>query len=119
MLTAVVKVGKEAFKMELINNATSRSLLEQLPLSIEFSDFGGLEKIFYPPNKLSKDGAPAGAKPTKGDVMCYSPWGNIAIFYKDASYASGLIPMGKIENVDSFHKSLIKGEKAIITSNEE
>ncbi len=41
--------------------------------------------------------APAGYKPSVGDITFYAPWGNLAIFYKGFSYSNGLIVMGKID----------------------
>jgi hypothetical protein len=32
-----------------------------------------------------------------GDIAYYVPWGNLAIFYKDAPYADGLIKLAKID----------------------
>lgn len=80
----------------LEDNATARGLYSQLPLTVKLEDYASTEKIFYPPEKLSLEGAPAGYKPQVGDITCYGPWGNIAIFYKDFSYASGLIKLGRI-----------------------
>ncbi|MBN7811864.1 hypothetical protein J0A68_12990 [Algoriphagus sp. H41] len=102
----IIQVGQEQFPVELLDNPASKSLLDQLPLSVEFEDFAGLEKIFYPPKKLSKNEAPSGAKPVKGNIMYYAPWGDVAIFYKDAAYASGLIPLGNIENVDGLVQAI-------------
>ncbi|MNU08615.1 hypothetical protein D3C72_2547400 [compost metagenome] len=33
-----------------------------------------------------------------GDLTYYAPWGNLAIFYKDFDYSSGLIHLGVIES---------------------
>jgi len=113
-LKLLIQVGDQKFEIKLDSNPTSQSLLDQAPFSVEFEDFAGLEKIFYPPKKLSKENAPSGAKPSKGDIMYYAPWGDVALFYKDAGYASGLIPMGKIEDIDGLVKALSKSEKATI-----
>lgn len=83
-------------EVELENNPTAKSLWNQLPTSVDLEDYGGMEKIFYPSSKLSKEAAPDGYKPSAGDVTCYGPWGNVAIFYKDFSYSKGLIKLGKI-----------------------
>ena len=56
------------------------------------------EKITYLPRKLSTAGAPAGIDPAVGDMAYYSPWGNLAIFYKDAPYARGLLPLGRVDS---------------------
>lgn len=75
-----------------------KKILLLLPLTMSFKDFSGAEKISYPPNKMSTQEAPDGYTSKKGDVSCYSPWGNLAVFYKDMEYASGLIYMGHIES---------------------
>lgn len=113
-LNLIIQVGNDQFELRLEENPTSLSLWDQAPFTVEFEDFAGLEKIFYPPQKLSITNAPKGAKPTKGDVMYYAPWGDVAIFYKDASYASGLIPMGKIAQIDAFTQAISKVGKATI-----
>lgn len=82
----------------LDDNPTAQSLLEQLPATVRFSDFAGSEKIAYFPEDLSTEGAPAGAAHEKGDVACYGPWGNLVFYYGAGDYASGVIPMGRIES---------------------
>jgi hypothetical protein len=49
------------------------------------------------PKRLSTEGAPAGSDPSVGDIAYYAPWGNLAIFYRDSGYASGLVILGKID----------------------
>ena len=29
--------------------------------------------------------------------MCYTPWGNLAIFYRASGYAAGLVKLGAID----------------------
>ncbi|GEM_PF-166751 len=82
----------------LTDGPTTQSLLAQLPVTVTVEDFAGAEKIAYLPQRLSREDAPDGYDPALGDVACYGPWGNLAIFYKDQPYASGLIPMGTIES---------------------
>ncbi|MDF3001154.1 MAG: hypothetical protein K0Q48_1273 [Bacillota bacterium] len=89
--------GGEAIAV-LEDNPTTQSLIEQLPVTLTAEDFGGSEKIVYFPENLSREGASSGYDPAVGDVACYGPWGNLAIYYHDASYADGLIPMGHIES---------------------
>lgn len=88
---------KEAIAV-LENNPTTQSLLVQLPITVSFDDFAGAEKITYTPTELSKKEAPDGYNPRIGDIACYAPWGNLAIYYKDQPYANGLIPMGHFES---------------------
>lgn len=82
----------------LEDNPTTQSLLSKLPATVTFEDFAGAEKIAYFSENLSVRNAPKGYDPVSGDITCYGPWGNMAIFYSDQPYAAGLIPMGKIES---------------------
>jgi hypothetical protein len=66
-------------------------------LTLTLKDYAAAEKISDLPRRLSTKGAPAGIEPSIGDIAYYSPWGNLAIFYKDADYASGLVRLGKID----------------------
>ncbi len=59
-------------------------------------DYSNTEKVFTPSKKLITKDAPNGFDPSVGDLTYYAPWGNIALFYKDFGYASGLILLGKI-----------------------
>ena len=79
----------------VIDNETARDFLSLLPLRLTLEDYVGTEKIGYPPRKLSTVGAPAGVNPAAGDLAYYAPWGNIAIFYKSARYADGLVKLGQ------------------------
>ena len=82
--------------VELKDSPTSKSLLAQLPASVKLDNFGSEEKIFSLAKKLSTDGAPKGFDPAVGDITCYGPWGNAAVFYRDRGWADGLIPMGRV-----------------------
>jgi hypothetical protein len=81
----------------LLDNATSRDLVAQLPLRLTLEDYGDVEKIGYLPKKLSTDGAPAASTPSAGDLSYYAPWGNLAFFRKGFRHSPGLIRLGKIE----------------------
>lgn len=86
----------------MYDNPTAKDFISLLPLTLELKDYNGTEKISYLPKKLSLKDAPSGCDPSIGDITYYSPWGNIAIFYKDFSYSSGLIKLGKIDSNVNF-----------------
>jgi hypothetical protein len=93
-----IKIMDKELIAVMEDNPTTKDFLNMLPLTMSFKDFSAAEKISYPPNKLSTEKASDGYTPKKGDIACYSPWGNLAVFYKDREYASGLIYMGHIES---------------------
>lgn len=90
--------NNEEVIVKMNNNAASRDFLTLLPLTLKFEDYVGAEKISYLPRKISTQDASSGSDPSIGDFDLYAPWGNLAIFYKDSGYASGLITLGKIES---------------------
>jgi hypothetical protein len=82
----------------LDDNPTSRDFVSLLPLTLTLQDYAATEKISDPPRKLSTAGAPAGSDPSIGDISYYAPWGNLALFYRDSGYASGLVKLGQIDS---------------------
>ncbi|MDQ0781409.1 cyclophilin-like fold protein [Chryseobacterium sp. W4I1] len=91
-------VGDRSLTATLDDNPTTRDFIALLPFTVKLQDYASTEKVFTPAKKLSIQGAPAGVKPTVGDISYYAPWGNIAIFYKDFSYSEGLVKIGHIDN---------------------
>ena len=88
----------KAVTATLINNAASRDFRSLLPLTLTLEDYAATEKIAYLPRKLSTADAPPGFDPSVGDVTYYAPWGNLAIFHKNAPYAKGLVQLGRIDS---------------------
>lgn len=88
--------GNEVF-VQLYDIPASRELLSRLPLTLEFQDFAGEEKISYLEEELPTNIHPDA--PDVGDFTYYSPWGNLAIFYNHtASTDGGLIVLGNLES---------------------
>ena len=92
-----MKVEDKVVTATLIDSKTARDFVSQLPLTLTLEDYASTEKINDLPERLSTEGAPSGSDPSVGDIAFYAPWGNLAIFYRDAKYASGLIILGKID----------------------
>ena len=106
-------IGTNTITAKLADNAASRDFLALLPLQVVLNDYASTEKVTDLPKKLSTQGTPAGFEPSSGDITYYAPWGNLAIFYRDFGYASGLVNLGKI--TDGFDYLKFSGsQKAII-----
>ena len=91
-----IKFEDKVLTATLRDNKTARDFVSQLPLTLTLEDYASTEKISDLPKRLSPEG-PSGSDPSVGDIAFYAPWGNLAIFYRDAKYASGLIILGKID----------------------
>lgn len=92
-----ITIGDNVLNATLNDNPSTRDFIKLLPLNISLEDYAGTEKIFYLKEKLSVDSSTKGYEPKAGDITYYSPWGNVAIFYKNFGYANGLIHLGTIE----------------------
>ncbi len=78
--------------------ATARDFASLLPLTLTLQDYAAAEKISYLPRKLSTESAPPGSDPSARDITYYAPWGNLALFYRDAGFAHGFIRLGAPES---------------------
>ncbi|WP_438497089.1 cyclophilin-like fold protein [Paenibacillus sp. IHBB 3054] len=90
--------GNIVLTATMLDNAASRDFISQLPLTLTLQEYAGTEKISDLPSKLSTEGTPAGIDPSVGNITYYAPWGNLAIFYEDFGYSSGLIQLGSIDS---------------------
>ncbi len=100
-----LKFNDRELTATIYDNPAARDFISLLPLTLKLEDYAGTEKISRLPQKLSLKDAPSGSDPSIGDITYYSPWGNLAIFYRDFGYAGGLVILGKIDSgVDYFEK---------------
>jgi hypothetical protein len=91
-------VGETVLRARMLDNATSRDFASLLPLTLTLSDYAQTEKVSDLPRRLSTADAPEGADPEIGDIAYYAPWGNLAIYYRDFGYSSGLVKLGHIDS---------------------
>ena len=94
-------IGGETVYATLYDNSVARDLVSRLPLTLEFSDYNGTEKIAYLPGGSEAwdlSDAPTSCTPSAGDITMYSPWGNLAIFYRDFRVSNGLVPVGSLDD---------------------
>lgn len=87
------------------DSEAARSFVSLLPLTLTLTDYNSTEKVADLPAKLSTKGAPAGYDPDVADIAYYAPWGNLAIYYRDFGYSSGLV---KLAHLDSGVEALSK-----------
>ncbi|WP_172120740.1 cyclophilin-like fold protein [Actinomyces faecalis] len=78
------------------DNPTGRDLLEQLPLTLQFSDYAGQEKLADLPRELTMEGMPRGDSPQVGDLGYYSPNGVLVIYTSKVGYWNGIARIGRV-----------------------
>ncbi|WP_221031508.1 cyclophilin-like fold protein [Actomonas aquatica] len=87
--------GSAVFKLKLHDNSAARDFAKLLPLAVELRDYASTELIADLPRALDCSDAPTSHRPRAGDITYYRPWGNLALFYRDAPAAAGLVPLGR------------------------
>ena len=87
-------IDNKSFTAELNGNDAAKSFASQLPITVEFENFGSLERIATPPKSLSLGSAPQECDPVRGTISYYIPWGNLAIFKDQFRHSPDLVPLG-------------------------
>lgn len=90
-----IKVGNRTLTATLVDNSSTRALLELLgkgPVEIHMSDYAGMEKVGSLPHSLPQNNEPMNTVP--GDVILYQGR-NFVIYYGTNSWS--LTPLGKID----------------------
>lgn len=98
--TIVITIAGTAVRGTLRDNAATASLLSQLPLDLDFADFGGQEKIARLPAALALDGMPAGSSAEAGTIGYYEPDRSLVLYYEPVGYYDGIIPIGTFDDVE-------------------
>jgi hypothetical protein len=92
-----IDVDGTTLSATLADGEASRDFASLLPLVLTLEDYASTEKIADLPRTLSTTGAPPGTDAAVGDLSYYAPWGNLALFYRPAEYAEGLVRLGRID----------------------
>lgn len=94
--------GKSSAIFQLYETAAAKELYEQLPLTLELSNFRDAQWMFYPPEKLSVKPNEAYHEGKKGELSYYAPWGDAFMLYKDFYAGDEMHRLGKcIAGIDA------------------
>jgi hypothetical protein len=83
----------------LSDNTAARSLIDQLPLELSFTDYGGQEKIADLPAPLSLEGMPAGDDADPLTIGYYAPDQALVLYYEHVGYYNGIVRLGEFEDL--------------------
>lgn len=104
-----ITIDNNIYFATLEDNNTAKDFLALLPLSVKLSDYNNTEKVT---TKLSKKLSTSDDSftPKIGDITYYSPWGNLALFYRGFHPSSGLY---KIATFDDMPVDVFASNKTI------
>ena len=86
---------------QLVDSAAARDFAAMLPLRLRLRDYASTEKIADLPRAAVDRGRAGWVDSDAGDITLDSPWGNLAIFYRDGSYSPGLVRLGESNSARS------------------
>lgn len=95
--TISITLNGRSLTARLSDNPAARSLLDQLPLHQEFTDYGGQEVQTRLPRPLTTDGMPRGESAPAGTIGYYAPEQALVLYYRDVGRFDGIMRLGRIE----------------------
>ncbi len=108
-MRVAITIGEQHFHATLSDSAAARDLLAQLPVTVDMTDHGGVEKTGALPSPLSLDGQPDGADPDVGDLGYYAPGNDLVLYYGDQAYYSGIVILGRLDETAAQRISAMNG----------
>ncbi|MGQ1795866.1 cyclophilin-like fold protein [Kocuria oceani] len=87
----------------LFDTTAARSLTDQLPLELTFTDYVGQEKIADLPAPLSLEGMPAGDDAAPLTIGYYAPDQALVLYYDHVGYYSGIVRLGVFDDLEAVH----------------
>ena len=107
-MRVTITIGEQRFHATLSDSA-ARDLLAQLPVTVDMTDHGGVEKTGALPSPLSLDGQPNGADPDVGDLGYYAPGNDLVLYYGDQAYYPGIVILGRLDETAAQRISAMDG----------
>lgn len=92
-----ITIGDQTFRASLDDSAAARDLLAQLPVTLDMTDHGGVEKTGPLPSPLSMQGQPEGGDPEVGALGYYAPGSDLVLYYGNQSYYPGIVVLGRLD----------------------
>ena len=103
-----LEIGGRTFTATLEDNEAARVLCDILPLSLDFRDYGGFEKVASLPRRLPSQDRQM--RTSAGDIVLYLS-NQIVVFYGGNSWS--YTKLGHIDDVEGLTEALGRGNVEI------
>lgn len=102
-----IEAGGQVFTATLLDNPTTRALLNRLPMTVSMGELNGNEKYCYMPDSLPTDSHRPG-NIHAGDLMLYGS-DCLVLFYESFSSGYSYTRLGSIDNPSGLAAALGRG----------
>lgn len=107
-----IEVGGQVFTATLLDNPTTRALLDRLPMTISMTDLNGNEKYYYLPESLPTNSQRPG-NIHAGDLMLYGS-DCLVLFYESFSSGYSYTRLGTVDDPNGLAAALGSGSVKVI-----
>lgn len=107
-----IEVGGQIFTATLLDNPTTRALLDRLPMTISMSELNGNEKYYYLLESLPTNSQRPG-NIHAGDLMLYGS-DCLVLFYESFSSGYSYTKLGSVDNPAGLSAALGRGSVEVI-----
>lgn len=91
-----ITIEGESLDATLTDSPAARALADRLPLSLEFTDYGGQEVLTPMSPALPMEGMPDGESAPAGTIGYYAPDDVLVLYYADVGRINGIVRLGEI-----------------------
>ena len=112
-----MEVGGQTFTVTLLDNPTTRALLERLPMTVSMGELNGNEKYYYLPESLPTDSQRPG-NIHAGDLMLYGS-DCLVLFYESFSSGYSYTHLGRVDDPAGLAETLGAGSVEVTFSVED
>ncbi|MGN0233972.1 MAG: cyclophilin-like fold protein [Bacteroidaceae bacterium] len=106
-----ITIGNATFTATLEDNATTKALVEMLPMTLQMSELNGNEKYHYLSSSLPTDASYPGTIHA-GDIMLYGS-SCLVVFYKTFSTGYSYTKIGRIDNAANLADAVGSGNMSV------
>lgn len=103
-----IEAGGQTFTATLLDNPTTRALLERLPMTVRMGELNGNEKYYYLPESLPTNSQRPG-NIRAGDLMLYGS-DCLVLFYESFSSGYSYTRLGNIDDPSNLVVALGRGD---------
>lgn len=108
MPTINIQVGNKNFTATFYDNESARTIVKQMPFTLEMDDFSSQEKVTDLSFDLPSAQTQTPAKINAGDIYLWSG-NNLVLFYTTFSNSYSYVPVGHIDDVTGLKDALGSG----------
>lgn len=92
-----ILIDDQVLDAALWDNPAAQDLIDQLPLTLEFSDYVRQEVLAELPRALTMEGMPSGESAPAGTIGWYAPGSAIVLYYTDVGRYNGIVRIGEMD----------------------